>query len=70
MAELRVHSATKKILHAAMKTEDPSQPNKQDSRRSCVTQGFFFTSIIKNHKMVGLIGLLAGGGGGGEANGR
>ena len=37
-AELRVHSATKKILRAAMKIEDPLQPNKQDSRRSCVTQ--------------------------------
>ena len=27
-AELRAHSAAKKILHAAMKTEDPLQPNK------------------------------------------
>ena len=26
----------------------------------CHTAGFFFTSIIKDHKMVGLIGFLMG----------
>ena len=49
MAELRVHSATKKILHAAMKIEDPLQPNKQDSR-SCVTQWDSSLVLLKTIK--------------------